>query len=41
MPTQQEILEERLESVPNCQCTMCKTFPVTQEEFDSLHPEKD
>ena len=31
---------ERLESVPNCPCTMCKSFPVMQEEFDSLHPEK-
>jgi len=28
---------EQKESLPDCSCIMCKMFPVTQEEYDSLH----
>ena len=35
--TEKTLADEKFESVPNCPCTVCKLYPVTQKEYDSLH----
>jgi hypothetical protein len=33
-------IAEKMESVPDCLCLMCRLYPVTKEEHSALHPEK-